>query len=119
MLKAKNDANAKARDLGKGHLATKRVLEEIDQSYKAIEENQSSRESLEEKLDSLKQKRSAFPPQWKNSPDLLGSELPVLFLNLQLKYEVLAQEKMEMKRKEERQANQNRLNEMQIKYLQE
>jgi hypothetical protein len=30
MLKLKNEANAKTRDLGKGHIATKRILEEID-----------------------------------------------------------------------------------------
>ena len=30
LLKLKNDANQKIRDLGKGHLATKKVLEEID-----------------------------------------------------------------------------------------
>jgi hypothetical protein len=30
MLKQKNEANQKSRDLGKGHLATKRVLEDIE-----------------------------------------------------------------------------------------
>jgi hypothetical protein len=30
LLKLKNDANQKTRDLGKGHLATKRVLDDID-----------------------------------------------------------------------------------------
>jgi len=30
LLKLKNDASQKTRDLGKGHLATKKVLEEID-----------------------------------------------------------------------------------------
>lgn len=39
MLNLKNEANAKTRDLGKGHLATKKVLEEIDHCYKVIKEN--------------------------------------------------------------------------------
>lgn len=39
MLKQKNEANQKTRDLGKGHIATKKVLDEIDQSYKAISIN--------------------------------------------------------------------------------
>lgn len=30
LLKLKNEANQKIRDLGKGHLATKKVLEEVD-----------------------------------------------------------------------------------------
>lgn len=30
LLRLKNDANSKTRDLGKGHLATKKVLDEID-----------------------------------------------------------------------------------------
>ena len=33
LLKLKNDANARTRDLGKGHLATKRTLEEIEVNY--------------------------------------------------------------------------------------
>lgn len=36
MMKQKNEANLKTRDLGKGHLATKKVLEDIEINYKAI-----------------------------------------------------------------------------------
>ena len=33
MLKLKNEANQKTRDLGKGHLATKKVLDDIEVNY--------------------------------------------------------------------------------------
>ena len=56
---------------------------------------------------------------WKNSNELHGGELPQAYLNLMLKYESLMQERLEFKRKEERQSNQNKLNELQLRYLQE
>lgn len=33
--------------------------------------------------------REGLSNSWKNSPDLSGSELPVLYLNLLFKYEIL------------------------------
>jgi hypothetical protein len=44
----KNDANAKTRDLGKGHLATKKVIEEIESNYNVINENQANKEQLDD-----------------------------------------------------------------------
>jgi hypothetical protein len=47
-------------------------------------------------------KRDMFPIIWTNSNELHGGELPKAYLNLMLKYEILAQDKIENKRKEER-----------------
>lgn len=89
MVKLKNDANQKIRDLGKGHLATKKVLEEIDQQYNIINENQHTKDEMEESLNELVRRRDDFPKQWRNSNELHGGELPLAYLNLMLKYEIL------------------------------
>ena len=103
MLKSKNDANQKTRDLGKGHLATKKALEDIDNSYKAIEEIKDLREIGLDRLEVLERKRDVYLNTWKHSEDISGSELPLLHLQLQLKSEVQNQDILEMKRREERQ----------------
>lgn len=79
----------KTRDLGKGHLATKAVLLEIEQNYKAIAENQETKELAQDKLAGLVSQREHFPHIWKNSNDISGAELPLMFLNLYLRSETV------------------------------
>ena len=48
VLKLQNEASQKSRDLGRGHLATKKVFDEIEQHKQLIELNRNQKEQAED-----------------------------------------------------------------------